>query len=174
MNKNNKGYIHIYTGDGKGKTTAAFGLALRMIMAGKKVYIGQFIKDMKYNETKIEKYFDNITIKQLGKGCFINEPPKEKDILAATNGLNECMKILKSGEYDLVILDELNIALYFNLFTVEEVINILNNRAENVEVVITGRYAPKKLIDVADLVTEMKELRHYYTKGVGCRNGIEK
>lgn len=174
MNKIDKGYIHIYTGDGKGKTTAAFGLALRMIMAGKKVYIGQFVKDMKYNETKIENYFDNITIEQLGKGCFINELPKEKDILAANEGLEQCLRILKSGEYDLVVLDELSIALHFKLFTVKEVIRILNNRAENVEVVITGRYAPKELLDVADLVTEMKEIKHYYTKGVGCRDGIER
>lgn len=174
MKKESKGYIHIYTGDGKGKTTAAFGLALRMIMSGKKVYVGQFVKDMKYNETKIENYFDNIIIKQLGKGCFINEPPKEEDILAANNGLDECLRVLKSGEYDLVILDELNIALYFKLFTVEKVINIINSRAKNVEVVVTGRYAPKELIEIADLVTDMREIKHYYTQGVESRDGIEK
>ncbi|QSX06629.1 cob(I)yrinic acid a,c-diamide adenosyltransferase [Sedimentibacter sp. zth1] len=169
-----KGYIHIYTGNGKGKTTAAFGLALRTMMAGKSVYIGQFVKDMKYNETKIEKYFENIKIEQLGHGCFINTLPKQEDIDIATEGLNKCAKILKSGDYDLVILDELNIALYFKLFDVKKVIEILNNRAENVEVVITGRYAPKELIDIADLVTEMKEIKHYYYSGVEARDGIER
>lgn len=169
-----KGYVHVYTGNGKGKTTAAFGLALRAMMSGKKVYIGQFVKDMKYNETKITEYFDNITIEQLGHGCFIYEPPKEDDIKAAENGLKKCEEILSNGSYDLVILDELNIALYFKLFDVDRVINVLKNKSKNVEVVITGRYAPQKLIDFADLVTEMKEIKHYYTKGVEAREGIER
>ena len=99
-----KGYIHIYTGNGKGKTTAAFGLAVRALLSGKRVYIGQFVKDMKYNETKLEEHFDNIVIKQLGRGCFITNEPNEEDIKAAKIGLEECNKALSSGEYDLVIL----------------------------------------------------------------------
>lgn len=170
-----KGYVQVYTGDGKGKTTAAFGLAIRAMFAGKKVYIGQFVKDMKYNETKIADHFDNIVIEQLGEGCFIFEPPKPSDITAAKNGLKKCADILKSGQYDLVILDEITIALCYKLFSTEEVIQAINNRASNVEVVITGRYAPKELIEMADLVTEMKEVKHYYnTIGLLARDGIER
>ena len=168
-----KGYIHIYTGNGKGKTTAAFGLAIRAALSGKKVFIGQFVKDMKYNETKIEKYLDNIEIKQLGRGCFIYENPEDIDKEIAKKGLNECGKLLSSGEYDLIILDEINIALYYKLFEVSDVIEVLNNRSEKTEVVLTGRYAPKELIEMADLVTEMVEVKHYYTQGILSRSGID-
>lgn len=167
-----KGYIHIYTGNGKGKTTAAFGLAIRAALSGKKVFIGQFVKDMKYNETKIEKYLDNIEIKQLGRGCFIYENPEDIDKEIA-KGLNECGKLLSSGDYDLIILDEINIALYYKLFEVSDVIEVLNNRSEKTEVVLTGRYAPKELIEMADLVTEMVEVKHYYTQGILSRSGID-
>lgn len=168
-----KGYIHIYTGNGKGKTTAAFGLAIRAALSGKKVFIGQFVKDMKYNETKIEKYLDNIEIKQLGRGCFIYENPEDIDKEIAKKGLNECGKLLSSGDYDLIILDEINIALYYKLFEVSDVIEVLNNRSEKTEVVLTGRYAPKELIEMADLVTEMVEVKHYYTQGILSRSGID-
>lgn len=169
-----KGYIHVYTGDGKGKTTAAFGLAIRAHYAGKKVYIGQFVKDMKYNETKIQDELADIRIEQLGKGCFIENSPKEEDKEAALKALTKCGEILKSGEYDLVILDEITIAIYFKLFSTEELIKILRNRDDKVEVVITGRYAPIEIIEIADLVTDMKEVKHYYSKGVMAREGIER
>jgi len=168
-----KGYIHIYTGNGKGKTTAAFGLAVRALLSGKNVFIGQFVKDMKYNETKLEEHFDNIVIKQLGNGCFINREAGSDDIIAATEGLKECRDILLSGKYDIVVLDEITIALYFKLFSVTDVIDILKNKFYGTEVVLTGRYAPKELIDIADLVTEMVEVKHYYTQGVLSRNGID-
>lgn len=168
-----KGYIHIYTGNGKGKTTAAFGLAIRAALSGKRVFIGQFIKDMKYNETKIENHLNNIEIKQLGRGCFIYEDPEEVDKEIAKKGLDECGQLLASGEYDLVILDEINIALYFKMFKVSDVVNVLNNKAEKTEVVLTGRYAPQELIDMADLVTEMVEIKHYYSQGVLSRKGID-
>jgi cob(I)alamin adenosyltransferase len=168
-----KGYIHVYTGNGKGKTTAAFGLAVRALLAGKKVFIGQFVKDMKYNETKLVEHFDNIEIKQLGKGCFITNAPNEEDIKAAKMGLDECNEKLSSGEYDLIILDEIFIALYFKLLSVNDVVNVLKNKAINTEVVLTGRYAPEELIDIADLVTEMVEVKHYYTQGVLSRDGID-
>lgn len=169
-----KGYVHVYTGNGKGKTTAAFGLALRALMSGKKVFIAQFVKDMKYNETKIEGYIENIKIKQFGHGCFINSLPKQEDIDVANNGLKECEEILKSNEFNLVILDELTIALYFKLLDIDEVIKIIKQRNKDVEVVITGRYAPKELIEIADLVTDMQEVKHYYTEGVEARDGIER
>ncbi len=168
-----KGYIHVYTGKGKGKTTAAFGVALRAALSGKKVFIGQFVKNMQYNETKIENYLDNIKIKQFGRGCFIIENPEEADIEAAKKGLDECGLLLSNGEYDLIILDEINIALYYKLLRVSDVINALKNKAPKVEVVLTGRYAPEELIEMADLVTEMVEIKHYYKQGVTSRSGID-
>lgn len=169
-----EGYIHVYTGNGKGKTTAAFGLAVRALCAGKKVFVGQFVKDMKYNETKLKDCFEYLEVKQFGKGCFIQNKPEEQDIQAAKEGLEECKSILQKGEYNLVILDELNIALYFKLLKVEDVLEAIKSKASHVEVVITGRYAPDELILIADLVTEMKEIKHYYNKGVEAREGIER
>ncbi|MBE9488514.1 MAG: cob(I)yrinic acid a,c-diamide adenosyltransferase [Bacteroidetes bacterium] len=169
-----KGYIHVYTGNGKGKTTASFGLALRALCSGKSVYIGQFVKSMKYNETKITEKFNNIQIEQLGIGCFINKPPTKEDAIIAKKGLEKCEKIMSSGEYDMVILDELTIAIYYSLINIEEVIEALSKRNSKCEVIITGRYAPQELIDYADLVTEMKEIKHYYKQGVLSRNGIDK
>ena len=165
--------IHVYTGNGKGKTTAAIGLSVRAAMAGKKVFIGQFIKGMPYSELKIVDYIPNIEIQQVGIDWYIKKAPTEEDILIAKRGLNICGEILEKGEHDLVVLDELNIALYFKLFTVEETIAVINKRKANTEIVITGRYAPKELIDIADLVTEMVEVKHYYNEGVQAREGIE-
>ncbi len=169
-----KGYVHVYTGDGKGKTTAALGLSLRAICAGKKVFFGQFVKGMDYSELKAVEYLPNFTIKQFGKDCFIFNDPTDEDINIARNGLKKMGEILTKGEYDLVVMDEVNIALYYHLFSVQDVLKIIDGRAEHVEVVCTGRKAPKELIDRADLVTEMKEIKHYYTKGVQAREGIEK
>lgn len=169
-----KGYIHIYTGNGKGKSTAAFGLALRALCAGKKVYIGQFVKSMKYNETKVENLFNTVLIEQLGRGCFIQEDPEQIDIDMAKNALKRCTEIMQSGEYNLVILDEVTIAIYYKLFTSQNLIKTIQSRDSSVEVVITGRYASQDLIDFADLVTDMQEVKHYYTQGVLSRDGIDK
>ena len=128
---------------------------------------------MKYNETKIKDYLSNIEIKQLGRGCFIYEDPEEIDKETAKKGLEECSTLLASGEYGLIILDEINIALYFKLLEVSDVVSALKNKAENTEVVLTGRYAPKELIEIADLVTEMVEIKHYYSRGVLSRDGID-
>ena len=169
----NKGYIQVYTGDGKGKTTAAFGLVVRALCAGKRVFIGQFVKSMKYHETRIESLFDRLEIRQFGRGCFIRRDPEEADIRMAHKGFEECRVNLTSGEYDVVILDELTIALYYRLLTEKEVIKALLTKAAGTEVVITGRYAPAALIGIADLVTEMREVKHYYTQGVLSREGID-
>lgn len=175
LSKEEKGYVHIYTGDGKGKTTAAFGLALRALMSGKRVFIGQFVKSMKYNETKLEDLVDGLKIEQYGRGCFIFNKPDQNDIDMAKDGLNECEKILKSGDYDMVILDEITIALHFKLLSVEEVIRVIKERNPEVEVVVTGRCAPDELIEIGDVVTEMKEVKHYYsTIGLEAREGIER
>ncbi|MTI47149.1 cob(I)yrinic acid a,c-diamide adenosyltransferase [Sporosalibacterium faouarense] len=168
------GYTHIYTGNGKGKTTAALGLSLRAICSGKKVYFGQFVKGMKYNETKAVDHLPNFEIHQFGRNCFIYNDPTQEDIDAARKGLEVCKKVLSEGKYDIVVLDELTIALYYKLFSVEETIDMLKNKASHVEVIITGRYAPQELIELADLVTEMQEIKHYYQKGVEAREGIER
>ncbi|MGD9555748.1 MAG: cob(I)yrinic acid a,c-diamide adenosyltransferase [Mangrovibacterium sp.] len=169
-----KGYIQVYTGNGKGKTTAAFGLALRAAGAGKKVYFAQFVKGKIYSEIKaVRQYLPAITVKQFGRGCFIVKEPAKEDILAARAGLEEVAGIINSGKYDLVVLDEATIAIYYGLFSVSELTGILSQKPANTEILITGRYAPEELIDMADLVTEMKEIKHYYTKGIQARRGIE-
>lgn len=168
------GMVQVYTGDGKGKTTAAIGLAIRAAGAGKSVFIGQFVKGMEYSEIKMINNITEIKLKQYGRGCFIKTDPEPEDIRLAQVGLDEVEQILKSGEYDLVILDEANIATYYNLFSVDKLISVLDRRAKNVEVVITGRNAGEELLEYADLVTNMVEIKHYYNKGVEARRGIEK
>lgn len=168
-----KGYFHVYTGDGKGKSTAAFGLALRALCAGKRVYIGQFVKNMKYSETKIENMMDGIKIIQFGKDCCIDRAPDEEDKRLALSGLHECANILRDGKYDLVILDEVTIATYLKFIEPQAVLDAIKGRANHVEVVVTGRYCPELLMDHADLVTEMKEVKHYYSQGVLSREGID-
>lgn len=169
-----QGYIQIYTGNGKGKTTAALGISLRAVCAGKRVFFGQFIKGMEYSELKAPEYLPDFVIKQFGRGCFIENKAEEADIIAARAGLEVFNEVLKSGEYDLVVLDEVNVAIHFGLIETGEVLKVLKNRSPGVEVVLTGRYAPEELIEIADLVTEMREIKHYYKKGVKARTGIEK
>ena len=168
-----KGYFHVYTGNGKGKSTAAFGLALRALCAGKKVYVGQFVKNMKYSETKIEEMMEGIRILQFGKDCCIDRAPDAEDARLAKAGLAECAAVMASGKYDLVILDEITIALYFKFLTPQDILDAIHARAPHVEVVVTGRYCPDALIEAADLVTEMQEVKHYYTQGVLSREGID-
>lgn len=168
-----KGFIHLYTGNGKGKTTAAIGLAIRAVGVGKKAFIAQFIKGMHYGELESLKRFPEIEIHQYGLKCFIENKPTKEDIDAARKGLKEVTEILSSKNFDVIILDEICIALYYQLFDLQEVRNILNTRNQTDEIVLTGRYASKELIDMADLVTEMKEIKHYYTKGIKARKGIE-
>ena len=170
-----KGYIQIYTGNGKGKTTAAFGLALRAVGAGLKVYIAQFVKGVEYSELEsVKRLSDSITLKQYGLGFFVNREPDKDDIRAAREGLKEVRGIMCSGGYDLVILDEANVAVYHDLFSVEDLLEFMRAKPKNVELVITGRRADPRIIESADLVTEMKEVKHYYHSGVGARIGIEK
>ena len=170
-----KGYVQVYTGNGKGKTTAAFGLAVRAAGAGLKVFIAQFVKGMRYSELEsIKKLDDMITIKQYGRGWFIKKKINQKDINLAQKGLKEVKNIINSGNYQLVILDEANIATHFKLFSPPELLDLINSKPDHVELVITGRYADPLIIDKADLVTEMHEIKHYYNKGIKARLGIEK
>jgi len=169
-----KGYIQVYTGNGKGKTTAALGLALRAAGAGLKVYFAQFIKGMDYSELhSIKKLSENITLKQYGRECFIYKEPDEEDIKVARRGFDEVSQIIYKGDHEVVVLDEINIAIYYKLISVDEVLELINNKPENVELVLTGRNVDKRIIERADLVTEMKEIKHYYRNGVNARKGIE-
>jgi len=169
-----KGYVQVYTGDGKGKTTAALGLALRAAGAGLRVYIAQFVKGMHYSElSALERFQDRITIHQFGRDCFIRRAPAPEDVQAARQGLEAARKVLASGAHDLVILDEASIAVHFDLFSADELLALVAGRPEHVEVVITGRNAHPRILEAADLVTEMRELKHYYRKGVEARAGIE-
>ncbi len=169
-----KGYVHVYTGNGKGKTTAALGLALRAAGAGLHVYIAQFVKGMQYSELDALKRFeDRITLKQYGRTCFIRNDPAPEDIRAAREGLEEVRRLLASETYQVFILDEASIAVHYNLFSAEELVDLVASRPRNVEVVITGRNAHPKILEIADLVTEMREVKHYYAEGVDARKGIE-
>lgn len=168
-----KGYVHLYTGTGKGKTTAAFGLALRAACAGMRVYIGQFVKGMKYSELKVQDYIPNITIEQYGRDCFIETEPTPEDIQCAEIGFEKIKAALKSGAYDVVVIDEITVALYYRLISLEDLVKAIAGRNPKIEVVMTGRNAPPELIQTADLVTEMAERKHYYQQGIQAREGIE-
>jgi cob(I)alamin adenosyltransferase len=165
--------IQIYTGDGKGKTTAALGLAIRAAGAGLRVYIGQFIKGKKYYEFKALKKIRNIKVEQFGRGCFIKKIPAQKDKVLAKKGLEKIKKIISRRLYDVVILDEINIAISLKLLNLNEVINLIERTPPSLELVFTGRNADPKLIKVADLVSEIKEVKHYFKNGVPARKGIE-
>lgn len=166
--------MQVYTGDGKGKTTAALGLALRAAGAGLKVFIAQFVKGMAYSEiNSIKRFEDLITLKQYGRSCFIQNAPEKEDIALARKGFEELTRVVLSGEYALVIIDEANIATYYGLFTADDLLTLIDQKPAHVEIVITGRKADPKIIARADLVTEMKEIKHYYSRGVQARKGIE-
>lgn len=171
-----KGYVQVYTGSSKGKTTAALGLALRAAGAGLRVFIGQFIKKgMSSEHRALERFSDLIAIKQYGTGFVKKEvAARNKAIDAAQKGLEEIKKIVKSNKFDIVILDEINVAAYHGLIDVNDILNLIEKKPAGVEIVLTGRYADKRIIEKADLVTEMKEIKHYYKKGVKARRGIEK
>lgn len=172
-----KGFIQVYTGNGKGKTTAALGLALRAAGHGQRVYIGQFLKGQLYGELiSVKKLAPHIVIEQFGRKGFIHvtENPDDEDIERAKRGLKRCLKAMLSKKFRIVILDEINVAVDLKLVTEQEVHDLLDQKPEEVEVVLTGRYAPPSLVKRADLVTEMKEKKHYYRRGIMARQGIEK
>lgn len=177
MPKKFTGYLQVYTGNGKGKTTAALGLALRAAGHGLPVFIGQFLKGQRYGELKsVRRLAPLITIRQFGRKGFIHvtENPDDEDVRRARRGLDACFRAMLTGRYRIVVLDEIHIALRFRLLDRRDVDRLLDRKPENVELVLTGRYAPAWLVRRADLVTEMRERKHYYTKGIRARTGIEK
>lgn len=171
-----KGYVQIYTGNGKGKTTAATGLAVRAAGAGMKVFIGQFIKMGDYSEIKAlkERFSDLITLEQFGTGGFIKEKSLPEQIQAAQKGLDRIRKVMASGQYHVIICEEANVAVSLGLLSVDDLLELVESKPENIELVFTGRAADPRLIQAADLVTEMTEIKHYFSKGVEARTGIEK
>lgn len=170
-----KGLVEVYTGNGKGKTSAAFGLALRAVGRGLKVCVIQFIKGgFDYGELYVIDRLPNLTLKAFGRGKFITtNPPRDEDFKLAKQAFQFARQVIKKGEHDVVILDEINVALHLKLLDLEEVIKLIKNKPHNVELVLTGRNAPDQLIEVADLVTEMKEVKHPFSKGFPARKGIE-
>lgn len=168
-----KGLVHVYTGNGKGKTTASLGLALRFIGHGMKVCMIQFMKgEMMYGEQKVE--IPNFEIYQYGRKEFVDKDnPSHIDIEFAKKALKHSMEAVQSGDYDLVILDEINVAIEWNLVDVDDVLKMIKKKRDSVELVLTGRYAPQEIIDSADYATEMREIKHPYMKGVPARRGIE-
>ncbi|WP_153110976.1 cob(I)yrinic acid a,c-diamide adenosyltransferase [Propionivibrio limicola] len=169
-----RGYVHVYTGDGKGKTTAAIGLAVRAVGAGLRVFLAQFVKSMRYSEIEaLERLGGNIVCRQYGRGCWLRGDPSPEDVRLARIGYAEVREVIHSGEYPLVILDEANVATWFKLLDVEDLLVLIDEKPAAVELVFTGRRADSRLIERADLVTEMREIKHYYHQGVAARKGIE-
>jgi cob(I)alamin adenosyltransferase len=170
-----KGYVHVYTGDGKGKTTAALGLALRAVGAGLKVYIAQFIKRGDYSEINaLKRLSPDVTLEQFGCGRFTRGKARDEDIAAARKGLARIKETVSSGTYDVVILDEANVAVTHGLITMHELVEVIDLKPGHMELIITGRNAPAGIVEKADLVSEVKAIKHYFKKGVKARIGIEK
>ncbi len=175
MSRAMRGYVQVYTGNGKGKTTAAIGLAVRAAGAGMRVYIAQFIKQGDYSEIKsLKKLSDMITVEQHGMGRFVDGKPTVRDIDMAKKGLKRAKQVMLSGKFDVIILEEANVAVTYGLIPLQELVNMITAKPESVEMVITGRNASPRIIDKADLVTEVRSIKHYYDNGVEARLGIEK
>jgi len=170
-----RGLVQVYSGDGKGKTSAAFGLALRAVGRGLKVYVIQFIKGgFDYGELYVVERLPNFKLKAFGRGKFVTDvPPTEDDVKLAREAFELAREVVSSGEYDIVVLDEINVALHLKLIGIDEVVDLVRRKPKHVELVLTGRYVPPEIVELADLVTEMREVKHPYTKGVPPRKGIE-
>lgn len=170
-----KGFLQVYTGNGKGKTTASLGLALRAIGHQHKVMMIQFMKGSNYGElTSAEKYLSLLTIEQYGLETFIDrDNPTPRDVELAQKGFSRAREVLIEGSHDVVILDEINVALDYNLVSLEQVMELINLRQPCVELIMTGRNAHEKIIEAADLVTEITLFKHYFYQGIKAREGIE-
>ncbi len=167
--------IQIYTGKGKGKTTAALGLAMRAVGHGFKVIMIQFMKgQVNYGELETAKALPNFTIEQYGRPDFVNpDNPDKEDVRLAQVAWRRAKEVIASGKYDMIILDEINVAVSFNLIPSKEVIELLKQVPKNVEIIITGRYMPEAFVEYADLISEIKEVKHHFQKGAQARKGIE-
>lgn len=175
MNKLSVGKVQVYTGNGKGKTTAALGLVLRAAGAGMRVYFGQFMKTGNTSEARALREFLSgaVTMEQYGSGEELSGPDRERDTACARAGYEKARAALGSGEYDLVVLDEILVAEHLGLLVVEDLLRLMDERPERTELVFTGRWAAEAVCQRADLVTEMGEIKHYFHAGVPARTGIE-
>jgi cob(I)alamin adenosyltransferase len=169
-----RGYIHVYTGNGKGKTTAAIGQGIRAIGNGMTVYMIQFMKGRRYSEIDALEKIPGFTVKQFGRDDFVNKTkPEQIDIDLAHQGLQYAKKIIEEGKHDLVILDEINVAIDFHLIPLQDVLTLLDHKPPSIHLILTGRYAPPELIQKADLVSEILEIKHPYQQGEQSRKGID-
>ena len=169
-----KGNVHIYTGSGKGKTTAAIGLGIRASGADNKVYMIQFMKGRRYSELDALEQIPNFKFKQCGRDEFVSkENPDQIDINLAREGFEHAKNIILSNKYDMLILDELNVAVDYNLIPKDEVLKLIMEKPEKLELILTGRYAHTEFVKIADVVTEMLEIKHPYQSGIMARKGID-
>ena len=169
-----KGFIHVYTGNGKGKTTAAIGLGVRATGEGLKVYMIQFMKGRRYSEIDALDHIQNFTVVQFGRDEFVlKENPEQIDIDLARKGFEQAKKIINKGEHDVVILDEINVAVDYNLIPLNDVLQLLEEKPKKVELILTGRYASPEVVKQADIVSEILEIKHPYQNGIESRKGID-
>lgn len=171
-----KGLVQVYTGNGKGKTTAALGLAFRAVGHGMKVLMVQFMKgNVQRGELEsAKKLSPNLTFKQVGRETFISKPnPDPKDLQLAQEGFSIAKRAIQDKEYDIVILDEINLAIDYGLIPLNDLLQIIDSKPDTVELILTGRNVKREILERADLVTEMVDRKHYYDKGVPAREGIE-
>lgn len=169
-----KGFVHIYTGNGKGKTTAAIGLGIRATGEGLKVYMIQFMKGRRYSEIDALENIKDFTVIQFGRDEFVSkENPEQIDIDLARKGFEHAKEIIKNGEHDLIILDEINVAVDFKLVPLKDVLKLMDEKPEKVEIVLTGRYVHPDMVKQADLVSEILEIKHPYQNGIQSRKGID-
>lgn len=170
-----QGLVMVITGNGKGKTTSAFGQALRALGHGYRVCIIQFMKGRKYGEIlAAEKYLPDLTIIQSGFDSFVMRGnPAPVDVDMARQGMEKAREVIQSGEYNMVILDEINVAVDFHLIPEEKVIKLIREKPPEMDIILTGRYAPERIKELADMVSEIVEVKHHYNAGVKGRAGIE-
>jgi cob(I)alamin adenosyltransferase len=175
LEKYRRGLVQVYTGNGKGKTTAAFGQALRAVGQGYRVCVIQFMKGRKYGELlAAEKHLPDLTVHLSGLDSFVmRENPSPLDIELARSGLELARQAIASGDYDMVILDELNVAADFKLIPIDYIVGLIKGKPAALDLITTGRYAPPEIIALADTVSEIREVRHHYNAGIKDRAGIE-
>jgi len=165
--------ITVITGNGKGKTTSALGNAMSAAMSGKRVYVGQFMKAGDYSEiAMLKSAFPEITVEQYDGSMVINREAKDIDHLTAQDGLQRAQAAIATGNYDLVVLDEFNIVTYLNLISMEQAMELIDNRG-GADLILTGRYAADEIVAKADKAYEMRQIKHYFNDGVPARIGIE-
>lgn len=168
-----RGYVQVYTGDGKGKTTAGLGLIVRALGAGLRVCLLQFLKPGRSSELRVLRQWPGLTVRTFGRPGFIHGQPGPKDQAGARRGMAQFKQDVCSGVYDLVVADEICVAVQLGLVSETELLELLKGRHPRVEVVLTGRGASRRLMQTADLVTQMQVRKHYFTRGVKARHGIE-